>query len=58
MVGAEPLRANGERVGQVNAGREHGGDETLVMKLDDRAGVRLDRVPLGAEDEDVLALFD
>ena len=28
------------------------------MELDDLAGVRLDRVPLGTEDEDGLALFD
>jgi hypothetical protein len=47
MVGAEPLGADGERVGQVNVGRQHGGNETLVVELDDRAGVRLDGVPLG-----------
>jgi hypothetical protein len=58
MVGAEPLGADGERVGQVNVGRQHGGNETLVVELDDRAGVRLDGVPFGAEDEDGLTLLD
>ena len=59
MVSAEPLRADGERVGQVNvrtaARRE---DETLAMEPNDLAGVRFDRPPLGAEDEGGLALFD
>ena len=58
MVSAEPLRADGERVGQVDVGRQHGGDETLAMELNDLAGVRFDRPPLGAEDEGGLALFD
>src|SRR5271170_5432553 len=58
MVGAEPLRADSERVSQVYVGWQHGGNETLLVKLDDRAGVRLDRIPLGAEDEDGLTLFD
>ena len=58
MAGAEPLRADGERVGQVDVGRQHGGDETLAMELNDLAGVRFDRPPLGAEDEGGLALLD
>ena len=58
MVGAEPFRAYGERVGQVNVGWQHGGDETLAVELNDLAGVRFDRSPLRAEDEGGLALFD
>src|SRR4051812_6541019 len=57
MLSTEPLGTHGERVIQVDTGRQHGANKALLVQFDDGTGVRFDKVALRTEDQHALPLF-